>query len=167
MVTKFKPDTSGLEPGIHRPLMGGGVDPRVKSRVKPGDDGVWVAWEQNSEEYGRSCDPDVGFSAHPLPPGTFAWAETCGGPCRGGVARWRLGVGLENDGILTTDPKISGRLNIRLLATVRGTHRDGVKPIVREVNVVEQIAYDLRDFLCGSALGVFFLHAASHKFFQI
>ncbi|MGV4793218.1 hypothetical protein [Rhizobium sp. F40D2] len=73
----------------------------------------------------------------------------------------------SEDGIPATDPKISGRLNIPLLAIGRGTHRDGVKPIARKVDAIEEVADDFRDFLCGSAFGVFFLHAASHKLFQI
>ncbi|ANL32689.1 hypothetical protein [Rhizobium phaseoli] len=69
--------------------------------------------------------------------------------------------------IPTTDPKISGRLNIPLIATGRGPSGNGIGPCAREVDTVEQIADDLRDFVCGSAPGVFFLHAASHKLFQI
>ncbi|MBB4573353.1 hypothetical protein GGI59_001459 [Rhizobium lentis] len=41
------------------PMVWGGMDPRVK----PEDDGVWGDfWSKNSEEPGRGCDFDVGFS---------------------------------------------------------------------------------------------------------
>ncbi|MDF0695397.1 hypothetical protein PYR71_02495 [Rhizobium sp. MC63] len=113
-------------------------------RVKPEDDGVWGDfWSKNSEEPGRGCDFDVGFSQlNHLPHGR------------------------PYDGIPATDPNL-GSVVYPLLAISRGPCGDGLKPIAREVDAVEQISDDFRNFLCGSALGVFFLHAASHKFFQI
>ncbi|MBY3070234.1 hypothetical protein [Rhizobium laguerreae] len=79
-------------------------------------------------------------------------------------------MGAVTDGeefILATDPKISGRSNIGSLVIPGGPYGNGVKPIAREVDAVEQVADDFRNVFCGSALGVFFLHTASHKFFQI
>ncbi|WP_164740465.1 hypothetical protein [Rhizobium chutanense] len=66
-----------------------------------------------------------------------------------------------------TDPTISGRSNIASIVISGSSHGNGVRPIVREVDAVEYVADDFGNFLCGSAPGVFFLHAASHKFFQI
>jgi hypothetical protein len=48
-----------------------------------------------------------------------------------------------------------------------GSYGNGVKPIAREVHAVEYVSDDFRNFFCGSALGAFFLHTASHKLFQI
>jgi hypothetical protein len=48
-----------------------------------------------------------------------------------------------------------------------GSYGNGVKPIARGVHAVEYVSDDFRNFFCGSALGAFFLHTASHKLFQI
>ena len=79
-------------------------------------------------------------------------------------------MGAVTDGeenILATDPKISGRSNIGSLVIPGGSYGNGVKPIAREVHAVEYVSDDFRNFFCGSALGVFFLHTASDKLFQI
>lgn len=47
------------------------------------------------------------------------------------------GVGVVINGILATDPKISGRSNIGSLMIPVGPYGNGVKPIAREVDAVE------------------------------
>ncbi|WP_434734164.1 hypothetical protein NL154_00875 [Rhizobium sp. YTUHZ044] len=48
-----------------------------------------------------------------------------------------------------------------------GPRDNGVSAVAGEVYAVEYVADNLGNFLCGSAFGVFFLHAASYEFFQI
>jgi hypothetical protein len=76
-------------------------------------------------------------------------------------------ISAEREIILATDPKISGRSNIGSFVFPSGPYGNGVEPIAREVDAVEYVSDDFRNFFCGSALGVFFLHTASDKFFQI
>jgi hypothetical protein len=58
-------------------------------------------------------------------------------------------------------------LNISSSVARIGPHGNGFRQSAREIDAVEYVANDLGDMLCGRAFGVFFLHAASDKLFQL